>query len=432
MIRIRCPKCRSKHDIDENILAISNLYQCVSCGWIIDVEQSYRTGRTILIASGKGGVGKSITSTNLAIALSKQGKKVVVIDANLGLANQHILMNVNTPYNLYNYIKGDIELSEIILHTDWDVDLIKGSAEIHLISKLSLTEQKLILEKLLDLESLYDFTIVDLPTGIIDNTKFYYRIAGEVIILTSPNITSISDTFRLIEAIKTINKKMKIGIILNMIKTVTEAEKVFDELANYCFKFQNVYLESYGYIFDNSIIDQSIQERVPLIVFDPECNVSKCFKNIAGRVASKENHFALKEPVENIEALPSFRQSPSLFLTENTIEERRIASRLEFKERLLYSYLETNSQNALPKRGPGISRNISMSGLLFKSPEVIPENKHILMTFNFTGNGPTRISGKVVHNHGKDDKDHHFIGVAFTGFMGNSKDVIEKVVARAQ
>ena len=281
LLKIRCTNCKNKLRIGAEERSFSTLYQCPFCSWIIDLERVKSLGRTILVSSGKGGVGKSLLSSNLGIALARQGKDVVVIDANLGLANQHIMMNVNNPYNLFHYVKGERSLAEVKLSTNWNVDLIKGSAEIHQISRLSLSEQRMILEKILELETEYDFTIIDLPTGIMDNTKFYFRIAKEVIVLTSVNITSISDTFRLIKAIKTLNQKIKIGVIINRVRSKTEAEQIFDELANYCFKYHDVFIHSYGYIFDNIMVDLSIQERMPLVIFKPECNASKCMREIS-------------------------------------------------------------------------------------------------------------------------------------------------------
>jgi len=432
MLKIRCPRCKSKLRVPPEESRLSSLYECPCCSWIIDLEKVKSAGRTILIASGKGGVGKSLVSSNLAIALARQGKEVVVIDANLGLANQHILMNVNTSYNLFHYVKGEKSLSEVILPTRWNVDLIKGSAEIHQISRLKLMEQRLILDKILELESSYDFTIIDLPTGILENTKFYFRIAKEVIVITGVSITSISDTFRLVKAIRTLNRKMRIGLIINGVKTKTEAEQIFDELANYCFRYHDVFIHSYGFIFDNILVDLSIQERVPLMILKPECNVAKCMREIAARVLGEERLHTFEDyhtEEEREELIKTFKHPPSIFLPEKGINERRTAKRAPLRERLVYSFLDTNSLSAEHRRGPGISENISINGVLFKSPDLIPKTKHLLITFSFDTGNFAHVSGKVVHNHIKDNKNRNYIGIAFNQFFGESREQIEKIVS---
>ena len=165
MLSFSCPKCSNKLEVGIEEICLLRLYQCAHCNWVIDLEKVKNMGRTILITSGKGGVGKTFTAANLAISLSMQGKRVVVIDANLGLANQHILMNVNSPYSLYDYINGEKSLDEVKVSTSWNVDFIKGSAEIQKLSGLKQFEQKLILDKILSSEMEYDFTIIDMPDG---------------------------------------------------------------------------------------------------------------------------------------------------------------------------------------------------------------------------------------------------------------------------
>jgi flagellar biosynthesis protein FlhG len=432
MMRIRCLKCNNNLQIRPESINSSTLYQCPYCSWIIDLTKVNNIGRTILVASGKGGVGKSITSSNLAISLASLGKEVLVIDANFGLANQHILMNVNSPFNLFHFVNGEKSLEEVKVRTNWNVDLIKGSTEIYKVSGFKILEHKMLLDKILSLEMEYDFTIIDMPTGINENSKFYYRIAKEVIILTSANITSISDTFRVINAIKTINNKIKIGIIVNRVKTKKEAEQIFDEIANYCFRFYDVFTHSYGFIFDNQFIDLSVQERIPLFILKPESNVSKCIREIADRIIvngkpDSIDDFQINE--ERYESVEKFKNPPSLLLPENSSIERRIAERKNIHQRLLYSYIDTEGSSANHCRGPGISQNISLSGILFKSIDQIPKTKHLLMTFNFNSEQPTRISGQVVHNEKRDEKNRILIGVVFKRFFGQSKNQIEQVIA---
>jgi flagellar biosynthesis protein FlhG len=429
-MKIRCAGCKSKLEIRDTDFHSSDLYECPYCSWIIDLGKIKTTGRTILIASGKGGVGKSLTATNISISLAEQGNKVVVIDANLGLANQHILMNVNNTSNLYQYLKGEKSLDEIITPTEWDVDLIKGSAEIHEISELKNAEQLMIYDKHLSLETEYDFTIVDLPTGYHENTKFYFKIANEMIILTSMNITSISDTYRLVKAVSSLNNNIKIGLIINRVKTKTDAEQVFDELANYCFRFHDVFIHFYGYIIDNPLVDASIQQRIPLLISNPDCNASKCIREIASRILSEEKiHTLTFQNKDRNRLIESFKYPPFLFLPETSKEERRIAQRINLKERLLYTYIAADNDTVKPLRGPGITENISLTGILFKSADIIPETKHILLTFNFNNGKPVRMSGKVVHNHIKDDKNRNCIGVEFTQFFDQSKELLGKFIS---
>ena len=179
--------------------------------------------------------------------------------------------------------------------------------------------------------------------------------------MTSSSITSISDTFRVVNAIRTLNNKIRIGIIVNRVKTKSEAEQIYDELANFCFRFYDVFIHSYGFIYDNQYVDLSVQERMPVVIFKPECNASKCIREIAEcilgdkELPSFDRSGAILEGDEMIKTIEPSRS----FLPENISNERRITVRKNIHERLLYSYIDTSEINANHFRGPAEYRKIS-------------------------------------------------------------------------
>ena len=182
--------------------------------------------RVICVASGKGGVGKTNISINLAITYAKLGKKVIVLDADLGLANVNVVIGMIPKYNLYHVIKKQKTMKEIIMDTSYGIQIVAGASGFSKITNLSDTERKNFIQELTELSSA-DIIIIDASAGVGQNVLSFIEAADDAIIVTTPEPTAITDAYGIIKIVSTEIDDIDLGLklIVNRAKSVTEAKK---------------------------------------------------------------------------------------------------------------------------------------------------------------------------------------------------------------
>ena len=192
--------------------------------------------RIITVTSGKGGVGKTNFAVNLAISYAKLGKKIVLLDADLGLANISIVLGILPKYNLSHVINKTKTIKEIIESTKYGIDLIAGANGLNEIADLPDNEKKYFVEELLKL-TYADIIIIDTGAGISNNVLFFVNLADEIIVITTPEPTAITDAYGIIKTIsKNIDKKndikKRISLIMNMVESKAKADSVSEKVIN--------------------------------------------------------------------------------------------------------------------------------------------------------------------------------------------------------
>ena len=235
--------------------------------------------RIIAIASGKGGVGKSNLSVNLSIALSDLGRKVLLLDADLGLANVNVLLGVIPKYNLYHVIKGERKISEIVLHVPQGIDIIAGASGFTELANLNSEYRKRIIRDLNTIQN-YDYIIVDTAAGVSHNVLSFIQASDEVIIITTPEPTSITDAYGIIKA--TVNENFKdIRIVINRIQNILEGKRVSDKIIRISQQFLNVAIGNLGYMFDDEALVRAVKSQEAVLRASPGSRVSKSIVNLA-------------------------------------------------------------------------------------------------------------------------------------------------------
>ena len=197
--------------------------------------------RIITIASGKGGVGKTNLAINLALAYSQIGKKVVVLDADLGLANVNVILGVIPKYNLYHLIRNQKKMKEILLDTKYGIQIVAGASGFSKIANLSDEERNRFIIELEELSSA-DIIIIDTGAGVSDNVLSFVAAADDVLIVTTPEPTAITDAYGVVKIIATEieNRDIALKLIINRVRSVTEARKVSERLVNIAGQFLNL------------------------------------------------------------------------------------------------------------------------------------------------------------------------------------------------
>ena len=266
-----------------------SLRQIMKTRDFMDGTATEKKTRIITIASGKGGVGKTNVAINLAMAFSKIGKKVIVLDADLGLANVNVILGVIPKYNLYHLIRNQKRMKEILLDTRYGIQIVAGASGFSKIANLSDKERNRFITELAEL-SFADIIIIDTGAGVSDNVLSFVAAADDVLIVTTPEPTAITDAYGVVKIIATEieNKDMALKLVINRVRSATEGRKVAERLVSIAGQFLNLNIDYLGYVYDDSIVSNSVLKQKPFIAVDPKARASICIQNLASRLENAE------------------------------------------------------------------------------------------------------------------------------------------------
>jgi len=255
-----------------------------------------RLARIISVTSGKGGVGKTNVVVNLGIGLARRGSRVLVIDADLGLANVDIVLGLTSRYNLYHVIKGEKKLQEIIVDGPEGLKVIAGGAGIRELANLSNSQRVQFIASMSELDDYADIILIDTSAGISQNVLGFVLASDEAIVVTTPEPTAIRDAYGIIKAIALENKDAKIRLIVNMAANPQEAEDVASRIEMVARQFLDIGLDKLGYILRDPAVPESVLKQKPFMVAYPTSKASKCVEVIADRLLglSEEDTFKPK------------------------------------------------------------------------------------------------------------------------------------------
>lgn len=241
--------------------------------------------RIIAVSSGKGGVGKTNLSINIALAYADLGKKVIVLDADLGLANVNVILGIIPKYNLYHLIRKQKSIREIILDTGYGIQIVAGASGFSKIANLSQEEREHFIEELSELSSA-DVIIVDTSAGVSSNVLDFVAAADDAIIVTTPEPTAITDAYGIVKIIATEIDYLNIGLklVVNRVKSVTQGKKVAERVISIAGQFLNLKIDYLGYVYEDATVGQAVLKQKPFYVLDPKCKASICVKHIVSRL----------------------------------------------------------------------------------------------------------------------------------------------------
>ncbi len=241
--------------------------------------------RIICVASGKGGVGKTNVSVNLALAYAQQGKRVIVMDADLGLANVNIMLNMIPKYNLYHVIRKQKSMREIILDTDYGIQIVAGASGFSKIANLTDEERQSFISELYTLSSA-DIIIIDTSAGVSANVLAFVAAADDAIIVTTPEPTAITDAYGIIKIIATEVENLNMGLklVVNRVKNVTDGKKVAERIINISGQFLNLKVEYLGCIYDDPVVSQAVLRQKPFLALEPKSKAAISIHHLVSRI----------------------------------------------------------------------------------------------------------------------------------------------------
>jgi flagellar biosynthesis protein FlhG len=238
----------------------------------------------IAVASGKGGVGKSNIAVNLAIQLASAGREVVLLDADLGLANADVLCNVDLPCNLSHVIARKKELAEVMVTAPGGFRLIGGASGLARMADLSDFDRQRIVSALVELENQADIIIIDTGAGISPNVLSFTRTADHVLIVTTPEPTAITDAYAVVKVISRDGGQRRLSLLVNQARTGGEARVVYERIAKVAKQFLNVDVYDAGYVPADENVPLAVRRRTPFVIGAPRCAASLCVAKLAMRL----------------------------------------------------------------------------------------------------------------------------------------------------
>lgn len=245
--------------------------------------------RVLSVTSGKGGVGKTNISVNLACCLAKSGKRVVLLDADLGLANVDVALGLTPTYNIFDLFNGKA-LDEVLCDTPYGFQILPASSGFSEMMSLETGQKLELLEVLDDLEDKIDYLIVDTGAGIHDNVLYFNIAVQERIVMLTTEPTSLTDAYALIKVLKQRHGVDRFQVIVNMASSSALAKDVFARLHAACDHFlDGVSLDYLGTIPRDLSVRKSIIQQVPFCIGEPKSTAAKAMQHIASMVQNWES-----------------------------------------------------------------------------------------------------------------------------------------------
>jgi flagellar biosynthesis protein FlhG len=237
--------------------------------------------RVIAVASGKGGVGKTVVSANLAVTFGAMGKRVLVLDADLGLANIDIMLGLTPTYHIGHLLSGTRTFDEVVVpaaHNVWVLPAASGIAELAEMSN----EHKLAFLSVMDaIEQRFDFIIIDNAAGIGQNVVYFSSAGQEILIVLTPEPTAITDAYAAIKVLYSRAGVNDFDLIINQARSKEDAADVFARLSAVTSRFLNVNLRFLGHVTRDESTQRAVLAQEPLATLFPHTPVSRCIKRIA-------------------------------------------------------------------------------------------------------------------------------------------------------
>ena len=240
--------------------------------------QPKTVSRVITVTSGKGGVGKTSLSVNLAIQLQRLGKRVVILDADFGLANIEVMLGVRPTANLADLMFKGKTLKNIIMEGPEGIGFISGGSGIKELANLTRDQIFYVMQSLTELDDIADIIIVDTGAGIADNVLEFAASSEEVLLVATPEPTSITDAYALL---KTLNRTQQfqasrtvIKLVANKVKNQQEGQEIFEKVSMVADKFLNIKLEYLGAVLNDSYMSKSVMQQKPLMLAYPNAPAS--------------------------------------------------------------------------------------------------------------------------------------------------------------
>lgn len=240
--------------------------------------------RVLAVASGKGGVGKTNISVNLALALAQEGQSVLLMDADLGMANVDVMLNIRPQYDLYHVITGEKTLDEVIIDGPLGVGIIPAASGIGRMADLSVAEHAGLIRAFDEIGRRVDTLVVDTAAGISDSVVSFSRAAQEILVVVCDEPASITDAYALVKVLSLEHGIRRFQILANMVNDAEHGRRLYARLANVAGSFLDVSLGYVGAIPLDERLKLAVRQQSPVLLSYPHSPSGVAFQVLAKRI----------------------------------------------------------------------------------------------------------------------------------------------------
>ena len=244
--------------------------------------------RVVAITSGKGGVGKTNIAVNLAIALRDKGYRVLVIDADLGMANVDVMLGTSSRRHLLDLLQPEVKLDDVIVESPHGVQYISGGSGIEKALEYDRAEKLLLQQKLADCAARADVILVDTGAGLGRNVMDFILAADEVILVTTPEPTSLTDAYAVMKAYSIYAAQKNLRLVINRVYEPKESREVALKLQRAAEKFLHMPVDCLGYVFEDASVTKAVRRQQPLIKAAPTSAAARCIDALAEAIITGE------------------------------------------------------------------------------------------------------------------------------------------------
>jgi len=251
------------------------------------VRKNQGLARVIAVTSGKGGVGKTNTSVNLSIALAQKGQRVVLMDADLGLANVEVLLGLNSLYNLQHVIGGEKTMAQILVEGPGGIAVVPGTSGLARMADLSEQGRQNIMAGLRQMQERADFVVIDTMAGIGKSATAFVLAADEVLLVSAPEPSSIVDAYAMLKTIYQKRDDAIVRLIANMVMNKNQASLVYSKLSGAAQQYLGRKLSYLGMVPRDPHVGQAVMQSHPFVLRYPASPAAKSIEDIAERLISQ-------------------------------------------------------------------------------------------------------------------------------------------------
>ncbi len=237
--------------------------------------------RIISITSGKGGVGKSNIVANVGFVLSRLGKRVLILDADLGLGNLDVLLGLTPKYNLSHAVLGTRTISEIALEGPGNIKILPASSGVQEMAQLTNEQKAVFLSSIDSVMDDVDVLLIDTGAGISSNVMYFNSNAREILVVVTPEPTSITDAYALMKLLSLNYSQSRFKLVINFAKNSREAEDVYQQIKLVADRFLNITIEYVGFVLVDQWVREGVRRQRIVSEMKPEAAASRCFVSLA-------------------------------------------------------------------------------------------------------------------------------------------------------
>lgn len=246
--------------------------------------------RTMSVTSGKGGVGKTTITVNLAACLASMSKKVLILDGDMSLANVDIFLKSHSSATLHEFLNGQASLSEVIVKHSRFVHILPGASGIFEMTQLNPFQKKMLLDGVSQLEEDYDYLLIDTASGISDDVLYLSSAAQDVFVVVQPDPSSLTDSYALIKLLNQKYRKKNFTIISNLVLNEQEGLHLYNRINSVTSKFLNISLHYAGFVPFDLKMRQATHQQELIMTLAPASSSSQSLRQIASGIEKSAVH----------------------------------------------------------------------------------------------------------------------------------------------